>query len=450
MTRDSRDAGPGPRFEIPDLDLPPANPRQSASNLRAVTPPVRSSRPAPEPELVSGEFDLTSELSGSQLSVELDGPISRGGAHAYGADASFDTDLVEPERFELDTEVAVERTAAPNWPTGVTPAREQIALDPKEVRALAGFGDAPTSSLLTPIYALRVTIRQRALLRALRAREAALNAAENARDVLLSELVLTLRPRLEAFDVYREQLKAVLELETRSQQQSSALAETQAEQATELSRLEQTRAQLRSELVAAEQRVAAQAEALESSEHDAARADARHKRVFIELRALEATPNAPRALELSEQAQLLAKELEEKRAALAARRAEHDAAHADQESLTRRLEELARNQQRTAQRYRKPLAQREAGAKSADAERVKALAEIGRVLLAGGKGFDIAPPSVAALRAADEAVSTELRRAESHLRALDLCDRDKVRTGFALLATIAAAFVAYIAYRSFA
>jgi chromosome segregation ATPase len=318
------------------------------------------------------------------------------------------------------------------------------------VRALAGYGDAPSSVLLAPIYALRVQLRQRALVSALRAREAALQAAESARDTLLSELVLTLRPRLEAFEVYREQLKAVLELETRSQEQSSALAETRAAQATELSRLEQTRAQLTNELAVAEQRVAAQAQALENSEHDAARAEARHKRVFIELRALEATPNVPRALELGEQAQLLAKELEEQRAALAARRSEHDAAHAEQENLTRRLEELALGQQRTAQRHRKPLAQRVAGARAADEERVKALAEIGRLVLASGKSFDLAPGTVAALRAADDAVNSELRLAESHLRALDLCDRDKVRTGLLLLAMIAAASVAYIAYRSFA
>ncbi|HEY8943286.1 MAG TPA: hypothetical protein VIM73_03440 [Polyangiaceae bacterium] len=184
-----RDRRP-PQFEIPDLELPP--PRPSQSGLRAVNREV-----LPEPSgipPVGLELDAGELLkAGPPLELEHEGPISGPDPIAYGRAANLSADDFGVSSQSL-------RDAVPDvdvvWPTGVSTARERLVLDSLVIQRLAGFGEPPRTTILTPLYALRVALRRRTLMRTLRELDEQLSKAECAREELLCVLAERVKPLL--------------------------------------------------------------------------------------------------------------------------------------------------------------------------------------------------------------------------------------------------------------
>lgn len=415
---ESRDQRP-PGFEIPDLELPP--PRPSQSGLRS----ARIHEVRPDPRLgeqpTSGAFELDevfSPLHGATLEVDHDAPIAAPELGHYGRTAGLSAEdfaltgrrVATPPIGTLELDVV--------WPTGSTPARERLVLDTLELRKLAGFGD-PSTVWMTPWYALSVARRRRQLLAELGTIDPALSRAEAERDRLLCELALSVRPHLEKNPAFA---RLLMPLQQADRSRSSEAAKAEAE----LDRAQATAGAEQSDLAAANARAEQAANALSSAEFAGARLQARHKRCLIELRALgnrpqdaetEATGNA-----LRRQADALLSELEAAGAAL-------DQARAHRAAAERPLQDLEQRQQTPS---RERPAQPESGAEQlGESELLQrtALVELARAVLALRGEVPVESRTLEPIRKADAEVTELLTRSELHLRALDVCDPDKLRQG---------------------
>ncbi len=452
----SRREGPPQGFEIPDLELPP--PRPSQSGMRAVI------APKPQPTATSPldvAQDFGHEAAGSEFALELEAPISMGHMPAAfgGGDSRFDggglelTDSLALDQAPHAAPLKVAPQGRANWPTGVTPPRESLTLDPIEIRSLADFGDAPSLALLTPVYALRVTLRKRALLRELAQVDAALTEAELRRDATLARLTRELRPGLAQEARFQQLFSGLTEVESLERERGSVLLSTRSEQAQEEQRLEGERGSLSEELTSAERALDAAFVALSEREQLLARAEARYKRCFIEIRALSQAPTPPadattRIAVLEQQAQLLRTEFDAASTAVAACQAECRTADASAQAARRRLGQTSRATTQVSGRFKKPLQEREALARDAGDRRNAAFADVGRKLLAENGGVEIPAELLRELHATDEAVLEQLKRSELCLRALDAGDEARVRAGIYVLSGLIAASLAVIAYQS--
>lgn len=193
-----------PDLGIPDLVVPP--PRPSQSRLRAVDPkeevaesgsPLRSAARAPSP--FGTELELEPEdLVSPKLELQMDHPISGSEILAhYDRAAAFSADDFEGALPGTERAVPAPVALGAVWPDGKTPDRERLLLDLNEVQRCASYGEAPSSLLVTPFYAVRVWFRRRALVSALGGANEELARAENDRDGQLSDMVNRLRPSLE-------------------------------------------------------------------------------------------------------------------------------------------------------------------------------------------------------------------------------------------------------------
>lgn len=461
----SRERPEPPGFEIPDLDLPPPNRSQSA--MRAVTPPASGqARVAPPPEPVIHD-ELGEALGGAALDLDLGGPISSGSAYNafQGPEKDFmggglDLESVLPEQSGKLT-VAPEHRA--NAPLGVTPQRERLVLDPLEVRLLAGFGEPPSFGPLLIAYAFRVVLRKRVLLRELHGVQAELAQAEKRRDDVLADLAAELRPALASDERYARLFEPLGELDALAGERGANIAAIEREKAAEAAQIEAERAPLTHAMKVESARQDHCREELDSKAAVLERAEARHKRDLIEIRAVEdqaAQRLGPQGGDMP--ADLVARLLplksraEGSRQDLADARAEHDTLKKEHDAGQQRLRELARRDEKlnerardSAKRFQQRLGARAEGMSDATSKQRAALADVGRGILAASGSVPMSPETLKSLAQADTEVAALSKRAETHLRALDAADAAKVSSGFAWLGALVALIVAYWAYRSF-
>ncbi|HEX3775609.1 MAG TPA: hypothetical protein VHV51_14150 [Polyangiaceae bacterium] len=407
---------PSPQgFEVPDLELEPV---------------VRSSRNTATVSAEPNLFDDDAFLAGSAtVDLALDArehaPQARSPAHPTNAQA---------------------------WPSGVAPARDRLAIEPVELALLAGYGAAPTSPHLTPLYAYRVFVRQRELKHALVALDAEYTRAEVERQAALAELGRALAPELEPREQFRRLLSPLLELERTADQRGKALSSVSLElneQASAIdSELEQIAARLTNELGQERDAQHKYDQRLEAMQ----RAEAKLKRVQIEVRSLVQLAEqklGPQGEHIPEPEALRLAELRARTASL-----EPDAAQAKAE-LERAKSALneasarvaaARRNERLAERKRLALVQHyqaelDARGRSLDEtaeQKRSAFAELGRAVLAAPGDVSVPETVLAQLRAASERADALLIRCELHLRALDAYDRSRAAQGVKLAGTLAA------------
>jgi hypothetical protein len=458
----------GPKsFEIPDLDLPP--PRASQSSLKAVIQPESGRLPSSGSTRTSApriEEDFEASLSSAPLALELEGPISAAGAtvaRGLSQEAQF-----ENEGFELDSVQApplpglvVAPEGRANWPMGVTATRGQLQLDPIEIRLLANYGAPPTIGPLNALYAVRVTLRKKALKTALRSIEHELLLAEAARDAELAELAQDKLPEIQQSEGFRRLLSPLSELESLANDRGRALSATNAEQAAELGRFDAELAAVQRELEAQRAARTELTGIVDAREQTLRRIDARYKRIFIDMRALEqqaaqrlgpAGGEMPadlhaQLLPLKAQADALKPELEGARAAAEGSRAELSARMKASQQLEERAREIERKKAQLRDRYRHQLSEREQGLDEAVAKRRNLLADVGRAVLASRGGVSVDERFLENLRRADAKVLELVKKSELHVVALDSCDDAKVKSGFAWIFGTLALLAGYALYR---
>jgi hypothetical protein len=374
-------------------------------------------------------------------------------------DASFGPGFGAPHAIALDDDV-IERTAASarslparaieparTWPTGVSPDSASIDLDPSEVALTAEYPPPPASSVGALPYAVGVLLRKKALGAMVQERNQRLLDAERRRDALLVALLEERRPELERAGDGRKLLEFVARIEALAQEKRAALTGLSDAIGRRSADLDQEAASVAKQRTASarEVEIAKAVLAERANAHD--RAEARKKRLYIEIRAiLDTVEKAGGRASPAQSAQLAAREAE-----VAAHRPELERtlrelteARAVLDSREAADQELAR-QARNVDRHRSALAseaQDRMGAQSqtvveAEAHRTEALVEAARgVLAAKGRLVDVPAATLDAVAAADTDVAAAARDLERHVRAIDAYDREAVKKG--IIAAIAA------------
>lgn len=436
-----------PGFEIPDLDLPPPKPSASQARLAAVRLTESGER-----ERAPALPGLSELPAGPPLDLDLNSPISaaRGSdmpAHEVAGRAGFQLDSMLPEVAGIT--VAPEGRA--NWPSGVTEDRSVLELDRKQVQELARYGSPSSVGVLNVFYALRVFAQRRRLRRELGRCEAKLARAEDARDELLARLAADKRQELAASPGFQRFVQGLGEIDAQGNAESKRESATAEAQSAELNRLDAELALVLPEFQKAESALKELSAVQADREQALLRLEARHKRGFIEQRALEQRGGEPAQAErIREQQAALVPQLEAAKAAYDSTLRELEVRATTQRELRYRVNELERKKRDVRVRFQQRLDAGKRESSATESRKRRALADLGRAVLASRGGVSVDAGLLAKLRDADAAVSRALAESEMRVRALDACDRDRLATGYSWLWAILAALVAIVCYRSFA
>lgn len=416
----------------------------------------------------SGNFD-DDQLGTGNLSIALDtGDDQPGGDHASAssgalrappAGASHDDDLDLYEGSLANAQAVQSAPSKPGskkkWPAGKSPDAAEFRIDAVEVKVAADYGDAPPSALATPAYAIRVLRRKRALGGILKDLAAALVDAERQRDELLVRMVQDLRGKILMVEEGATLFEPIVAIERVALERRSALAGTSAEYDARVADLFDRRQandrEMEQQRAVIEQRTASLAEMVRAFE----RADAKKKRLYIELGGLvslseksggKLTPEQSASVARLE-AEILAQkpEVDGTTRALEASKAVLAAAEADLRKIALAGRELDRLRKAVDTELQKQIGTRSQGVTEAEQQRLDAFAELGRkVLTEKGRLVDVRPEVLDAIARGDQTVLDRALALEKHVRARDAYDSDALKKGIGILAGAAVALVVVI------
>jgi hypothetical protein len=413
---------PEPRFEIPDLEL------AAPVSKRAAQPSApRAAAVQLTPE--SAAFGL--EISLPDLDDEDEALLQKGS----NVDLSLGT---SPQATQRHHE---------NWPHGRTRAPDQLPIDPAEVTLLAGYGTAPQNAILAPLYAYRVLSRHAPLKRALEAQHAELAQAELARDNQLMQLSEELRPALEANAAFRRLLEPIREVEQLAGERGAALSQADAGYREQMARFDAELLQLRESEAQAQALFTQKSQLADGSDNELRRAEAKHQRVQIEIRGVldvarqalgpaggDMSPaHTGKLAELEARLQAITPELAQAKGAHAAAQAAEEQAKSEVRRIQSQAQKVERQKVSARSSLEKQLSVRAASVSEAEKQRRDALAEVARAALAARGAVQVPEPLLQALRGHDKSVETLAIRLETHVRALDSYDRERVKQGVILV-----------------
>jgi len=439
---------PPPVLEVPDLALAPRtqprpvrpspiaptpaiapSPSESASKVPSFAPPPMkpaARKPAAPGQVTAGSFDEMDMMSNDFGSIDLEGESGR-----------------QPNGKAKTESVAPAAVA----PTGMTLLLSEDGGRAAAVR-LGAYGDVPDAWWKTPAYAYRVKMRQLELRRILAARRETLTAAQSATDDILVGLAERGRRLLSQKDSYSKLLGAVISAEHALRERDSALAAETDVHRQKTAGLDARIALLEAELAGAKAEEQACDDVFARVDAIRQRADAKVKRVDIELRSAlaRAMPaGVPGAGGMTE----------EINAAVAARTAERDARLAEIEQAMPAVVEatqklavarrkstavehtvlVAKNERAAMEaNFRKRGAAHGAEVARAQKEVRAAMALLGRTAAADSSTFGAEwSDARRQLVALDQTTAARDDDVMLHVMALDACDPAKVRTGIGLI-----------------
>jgi hypothetical protein len=450
-----------PQFEVPDLELEPV-PR---SLRTAPTPPQAPAQHHASPS----PFDDDVFGAGGPL-IELGDNAGQQGVVHFGAGQNFDAlGGIELEGnahpgLAVDHSAApriaernapVQRANAPPWPPGQALSRDRLAIDPLELSLLANYGEPPKSAYLTPGYAYRVFMRQRELKRALGPLELERDRAERERDHSLAELARAVRPEAEQNQRFSRLFSPLVELEQIASARGQAISSVQAELTAQASAFDAELAVTATAVLTEQEREREAQGKYDECEARAQRADAKLKRVHIEIRAVTQLaeqklgpaggtvpePEATQLATLKLRADGTQPEVRQAKAELAEARVTLDQATA-RVTAARQSERLAaRKKQALLEHYQKELDVRGRGLTESDEKQRALLAELGRALLDAQGAVAVPDIWLERVRNSTERADALRLRCELHARALNAYDRARAAQGIRLVCTGAALVV---------
>jgi chromosome segregation ATPase len=332
------------------------------------------------------------------------------------------------------SETSVSR--ARDYPTGRTPGLGELRIDPVEVAITADFGPAPSAWYMSPAYAVRVHVRRRALGAAVPGLERALARAEQQRDELLRDTLRAMRPRLEAEDRYRRLLDRAREAEALASSRGQEMRRASAEYGARSDDLGRQRQELGTKLGERQRVRQERAGVLSQREQDYGRAEARLKRIEIEIRNARAAIGQAGSAELGARLESLEQAREQTVPEVETRRGEMQAqarevAEMDGQigQLERELRRLEAEQRALDQKTGKELGTRSAAVSDAEAEERGAWADAARAMLAQGEPGWLDEAAISAVRMQDQAVERAATELAKHLQAVDAFDRTVLARG---------------------
>jgi len=465
---DQRPKPLAPNFEVPDLELEPVSLslRQALpANARPAAPGLPASSDYSAPNL----FDEESFSPGAlNLSLDLDRAAPTREA-LFGSLVSFE----DPGTFELEPSAPAQgaanvradaaRTsltlrnepqsgAQPAWPTGRALDSTRLKLDPVELVILADYGPIPKAIQLTPGYAYRVFRRQRELKRQLLSVAAECQRAELERAATLAELARAVRPAAEAIESFRRLLAPLVELEQVASQRGQALSSINAQLAAQSADFDANLAHITAQISSQEQLERDALRVCDERDALAKRADAKQKRVHIEIRAVsqiaeqklgpqggpipeaEAAQLAAlrqRARAMKPEAEHAQLELDQAKHALGQVRAQLDV-------LRQSERQALRNKQALAGHYQQELLTRSQGLTESEAQQRTALAELARGVLAAPGSLAIPDAWLERVRRVSERADQLIVRRETLRGAIESYDALRVAQGVRLACTLLA------------
>lgn len=434
---------PGPEFEVPDLDVeasvrPAPIRRQSGGRVS------RKVEPDPLGEGLDLEAHAATSLelaTGGELSAPAPGAATMdqyfGGA--FDGTASSDLEIDDGGALPLEPVAAFDDTP---WPSGLTPARLDLAIDPARVEAAAGYGP-PGPLLLAPLYSYRVFTRRRVIRQQLTECERALDQAENERADLLRQMVQSRRAEIEKNERFARLIEPLTGLETQAKERQQAMTRVHGELSSKVAVFDSKLKELEGERQARQQ-VASERRAEHAvAEEHFGRAHAKHKRVQIEIRNLEAKvrevvgpeggvvpPELARKLRpLQEQLRALEPNVTSAEAALhaaSARLAEADASVAE---ATRTMSAVDKDKRTLISKFETKIAATSASLRDAESQERDAFLAIARAVLDLRGAIPVDSDTRKQIAAADRLVETRLVEHELHARALEQFDHERLSLG---------------------
>jgi hypothetical protein len=414
----------------------------------------------------SGNFE-DEQLEASNFSIALDtgeeqspGNLGSPSSSALRSSAGASDDDLDLYEGSLANAQAVQGAASSpsskkKWPTGKSPDPAEFRIDAVDVRVTADYGDAPGSALAAPAYAIRVLGRKRALNAVLKDLSSSLHEAEKQRDDLLVRMVQDLRGKILMVDEGATLFEPIVAIERVALERRSALAGTSAEYDARVADLGERRQandhEAEQQRLVIEQRTASLAAMARAFE----RADAKKKRLYIELGGLvslseksggKLTPEQSASVARLE-AEILAQkpELDATTRAVDASRAVLAAAEADLRKIVLAGRDLDRLRKAVDTELQKQIGTRSQGVTEAEQQRLDAFAELGRKVLAEkGRLVDVRLEVLDAIGRGDQAVLERAQELEKHVRAREAYDSDALKTGIGILAGAALALVVIV------
>jgi len=437
MSDSQRPNSPEPTFDVPDLELEPV---ARAPRLAPPAGPAAArtkSAPSAHEQLFGSSIDFGDDLDDFEFE-RTSQPI----AHVPGRTAPR-------QAAAKRAEATVAEGAEPNWPTGRAPQAAELSIDPLELAILADYGPPPEAVPLTLAYAYRVFTRQRELKRQLIPLAAECERAQFEREATLAELARVVRPAAEQIPEFRRFFGPLLELEQVAAQRGQALTSINAQLGAESEQLDAELAQLAGQ-IEAEQRLESAAQSqLDDREANAKRADAKLKRVQIEMRAVTQVaeqklgpqggtmPDAEAAqfAALEQRAQAMQPEVAQARAefeqakqALTQRRARIDA-------LRQNERQISRKKQLLGGAYQQEVSLRSQGVSENEIAQRAALVELARAVLAARGRIELPEPWLERVRSVSDHADKLIMRAEMQRRAIHAYDAGRAGQGVRLACT---------------
>jgi hypothetical protein len=397
-------------------------------------------------------------------------PASRG---KLPADAGSKRKLQATALSGQAPESPLSKQDAPRASTAAPRPGSALEIDAYEVRALADYGEAPHGILQAVPYAVRVTLRQRELRRALAGVRAALTEAEKRRDDRLVDLGEIMRPEIEGNPEFSAAAAPLADAEKTKRAREDALQSASGEFRQRVASIDQEIATQDEPLARWRKEAAEREKTWEAAEDLRKRHEARRKRLEIEVRNAQAkleraeTPPTEKqqaqALIQAAQTERPTRATEEKLATDAAQEAEAKLALARRgvADVEAKIADLRKRRRAIEDEFARQGAVRKEGIDAASREVRGALLEIGRRLATGGldpNAYRVSTTreSAARVRGLIGEAEGQVKRLqidlEKHLRALDAADDGALRKGrvliIAALVLVIGAFVAWRLLRS--
>lgn len=436
--QDDSKAPPDGDFVIPDLDLPApapvsarratsARPERSDDDFDSLASGVVLGKGKAE-DAFGGGFDASHFDSSAVVETEDSGP------NLEAFDADMPAGSLDLQSYRPPPPAPVPAPAAP----------AALQMDPVQVEDTAGYGPAPTTLLAAPAYAIRVTLRKRALRGELPALDAELKDAEARKERFLADLA---RPRLAAIqgdERYAALMTKVTAAAGQLQQGKQALGDVHALLMQIQDRFRAQTAELEQAFRAAEATEKTLISEQQSAETNLKRVEAKQKRFLIEARAIVTAATGGQAgVAIPPEAQAQAANLQTQAAAcgqealaasqaLAVAQQRLSQAAAEKQARAQALQSLQQEEAAQKAQLQAQLSSQQAAAGNADAMMQQALAEIAQALLAA-RELPLNEETASQLSAAEGYVQRCRGEHQLALRAMDAADADAVQRGFLLM-----------------
>lgn len=437
MSDSQRPNPPAPSFEVPDLELeplprsarqaPPASPRLSTA--------ASAARPSAQELSFGPSFDFGHELPDleEERGVQPDFQLGEGATRATVA-----TRAQAPATL-----------AQPNWSSGRAVQAAELEIDPRQLAILADYGERPESAAHSLAYAYRVFTRQRQLKRELLPIAAEAERARLEQETTLAEFSQAVRPALEQIQEFGRFLAPLLEIEQRNAARGQALTSINAQLGAEQAGLDAELGLLKTQ-IEGQQRLESEAQRRrDERQANAQRADAKLKRVQIEMRAVTQVaeqklgpqggqiPDAEAAqlAQLRQRAEAIKPEVLQARAEFEQAEQALGQVHARLDALRRRERQTTRQKQASGQTHQKELSLRSQGVSETEFEQRAALADLARAVLAARGTVEIAEAWLERVRSASDRADQLIVRAEMQRRAIVAYDAQRARQGVRLACT---------------